>query len=275
VATDLEKALKKARYTALPLPRGKTGPTTIIAFRSGQLYVVRNAAACLKLEVTQDPSIDTIQFTKKFSFGLSGVVDFLARLLGIGNAKGELNVRSVTSATVQMGGLSHDTIQTGALVDFVASLQDSGCRRDLLAADHLTIVAALRAESFRFTFQSERGTTVKLSAEEATGLFKADANVGVEVSESGEIVVKSPSYVGVVAWDGRTLAREVERARRSNEALRALSPPDLWARATTPEQILSRRLTSLGIRSGPSLNGGKRSRTTTRRRTRTVVSRSR
>src|SRR5262245_8632194 len=171
MSTELEKALKKARYTALPLPREKTGPTTIIAFRSGQLYVVRNASTCLKLDVTNDRSVDTIQFTKEYKFTLGGVVDFLAKLFSLGKAKGELDVRKVTSATVKMGGLRHDTIQTGELVDFVSTLKDSGCRRDLLDPQHMTIVAALRAETFQFTFKTEKNATIKLSATEANGLF--------------------------------------------------------------------------------------------------------
>lgn len=276
MSTELEKALKKARYTALPLPRGKTGPTTIIAFRNGQLYVVRNAAACLPLTVTPDPAVDTIQFSRNFSFNLGGIVSFLANLFGIGKAKGDLEVRQVKSATIQLGGLSHETIQTGEMVDYLLNLQESGCRRDLLANDHLTIVAALKAASFRFTFKTEKGVTVKLSAEEATGLFKADASVSVGVAESGEIVVTAPAYVGVVTWDGRTMVKEIERARKAaaRPAVRRVTAAaaDVWSRAASPDAVGALRLASLGIRVRPAARtvrrAGRKAARGTRRRSR-------
>jgi hypothetical protein len=69
--TDLEKALAKAKCTALPLPREKSGPTTIHSFHKGQLSVVREPGICLPnppLEVTVDHSVDTLQFQREFEF---------------------------------------------------------------------------------------------------------------------------------------------------------------------------------------------------------------
>jgi len=263
VATELEKALEKARYTALPLPRGKTGPTTIFAFQHGQLYVVRNAKSCLDLPVTSDPSVDTVQFTREYKFNLSGVVGFLAKVLGIGDAKAELEVHSIKTATVQMGGLSHETIETGALVDYLLGLKPSPCLRDLLDPSHLTIVAALKVMTFSFGFKSAKGTSIKLSLKEATGLFQADASVGVEVGESGQIVVNAPSYVGVVAWDGKTMKRELDTARRNavRPALRRVTSAQPMTSGISSDGVQALRLRSLGVPHGSAeQKGRKRSR---------------
>ena len=75
MASDLEKALERAKYTALPLPRTKSEPTTIFTFDDGQLYIVRNAHSCLPnppIAVTIDPAVDTIMFTHQFSFEFKG-----------------------------------------------------------------------------------------------------------------------------------------------------------------------------------------------------------
>jgi hypothetical protein len=71
MASDFEKVLEKAKYTALPLPRGKSGPTTVFAFNDGHLFIVRNQHSCLPdppLSVTEDPAVDLLAFNKQFSF---------------------------------------------------------------------------------------------------------------------------------------------------------------------------------------------------------------
>ncbi len=247
MATELEQVLKKAKYTALPLPRAKAGPTTIYAFHDGQLYIVRNAQTCLPLPVTPDPSVDVVQFSREYKFTLGGVVGFLAKLFGTGNAKGELEVHAIKSAAIQLGGLSHETIETGALLDYLLAQKPSPCLRDLLRPENLTIVAALQAKTFTFTFKTAKGTTVKFSAEEAKGLFRGDASVAIEVSESGQIVVNAPCYVGVISWDGKTMKRELERARRAvtHQAVLPYRPSSLVGPALTSDEIHVRRLKGL------------------------------
>lgn len=247
MATELEQILKKAKYTALPLPRAKAGPTTIYSFHDGQLYIVRNAQACLPLPVTPDPSVDVLQFSREFKLTLGGVVGLLAKLFGMGNAKAELEVRAIKSASIQLGGLSHETIETGALLDYLLVQPPSPCLRDLLHPGNLTIVAALQARTSTFTFKTSKGVTVKLSAEEAKGLFRADASIVVEVTDSGQIVVNAPCYVGVISWDGKTMKRELERARRAAErhAIQPYRPRNLSDPALAPDEIQTRRLRSI------------------------------
>ena len=67
--TDLEKVLAQAKYTALPLPREKSAPTTIYSFHDGQLFIVRDAHTCLPdppLKVADDNAVDTLQFQREF-----------------------------------------------------------------------------------------------------------------------------------------------------------------------------------------------------------------
>lgn len=45
--TDFERAIESAKYAALPLPRTKTGPTTIIGFTNGHRVIARNQHSCL------------------------------------------------------------------------------------------------------------------------------------------------------------------------------------------------------------------------------------
>lgn len=249
MATDLEKALQKAKYTALPLPRTNAGPNTIYAFQDGQFYIVRNPGSCLKLPVTEDPTAELIQFEREYRFNFSGVVGFLTKLFGIGNAKSELQVQKISSASVKMGGLAHLTIETGALIDYLMGLPPTTCLRDLTDPDHLTIVAALRANTFSFDFRSESGTTVKLSLEEASGLFGVDTTIGVEVTSSGHVLVSSPSFVGVISWDGKKIQKEIDRARKfaGRRSLREYEPPSPMEVALTAAEVRAHQLRSLDL----------------------------
>ena len=249
MATELEKALQKAKYTALPLPRTNAGPNTIYAFQDGQFYIVRNPGSCLKLPVTEDPTAELIQFEREYRFTFSGVVGFLTKLFGIGNAKSELQVQKISSASVKMGGLAHLTIETGALIDYLMGLPPTTCLRDLTDPDHLTIVAALRANTFSFDFRSESGTTVKLSLEEASGLFGVDTTVGVEVTSSGHVMVSSPSFVGVVSWDGKKIQKEIDRARKfaGRRSLREYEPPSPMDVALTAAEVRAHQLRTLDL----------------------------
>src|SRR5690242_17141560 len=120
MATDFEKALEKAKYSALPIPRSKSGPTTIFAFTDGHLFIVRNQHSCLPdppLSIIEDPAVDLLAFSRQFNFQLKGFVAFLAKIFGKATAQTELEIKSVRSASVQLGGLAHCTIETGVLVD--------------------------------------------------------------------------------------------------------------------------------------------------------------
>lgn len=215
--TDLEKVLAKAGYTALPLPREKSSPTTIFSFHEGQLFVVRDPHACLPdppLKVTTDQAADTVQFQREFSFDLKGVTSFFLKVFTLGKAKAEFEAKKVSSATVAMGGLQHETIQTGELIDFLVRAQPNSCLRDVLDKDHFTVIAALKAANFTYTFKNSKGMTIDLTLPEAEGLFKTDANVSVTVTTDGKVVVSAPRYVGVVSWKGDTMAKELEKARK-------------------------------------------------------------
>ena len=217
MADNLVKALKKAKYTALPLPRAKSGPTTIFTFTRGKIHPVRDPHKCLPdppVEVTVDPSADLLTFSRTFSMGLSAVLDFLGSVFGLAGAKANLDVKRVHSATVQLGGLAHWTVETGAMVDYILDLPDnSSCLRDLTWKDNLTVVAALKAETFTYTFHNQSGEVVKFSAAEASRLFKTEASVAIEAAEDGSICVKSPTFVGIIVWDGKRMKEERKRAR--------------------------------------------------------------
>ena len=267
---EFERAIQKAKYSALPLPRAKTGPTTIIEFTDGQLIIVRNQHSCLPdppITVTEDTSVDLLAFTREFKFDLKGIVGFVAKIFGIGQAKAEFEAKSVRKATVQLGGLSHHTIETGALIDFLVERKPSAtCMRNILDKDCLTLVAALRANTFTYTFSNSSGVTVKFTGPEAKGLFQVDASVDVQVGSDGKIVVTSPTYVGYVAWDGKRIAKEIEKAKtpvrlgiagpkKPVTALRpfakaSASTITLVEKALTPDEIQQRRLASMGIRQG-------------------------
>ncbi len=221
--TDLEKVLAQANYTALPLPREKSAPTTIFSFHDGQLFVVRDPHTCLPdppLATSVDAAVDTLQFQREFQFDVKGVVSFFLKVFNLGQAKAELEIKDVKSATVVMGGLRHETIQTGELVDYVMNAPRNSCLRDILDKDHFTVVAALKASTFTYTFHGAKGATVNLSLPEAEGLFKADASVNVSVTTDGKVVVTAPRYVGVVSWKGDVIAKQVEKARKFAQGLK-------------------------------------------------------
>jgi len=252
MANELEKALAKAKYSALPLPRQKTGPTTIFSFHDGQLFIVRNAQSCLPdppIKLTEDASVDTIQFERSYKLDFSAVVGFFLKVFSLGNAKSELEIHNISSATIQMGGISHHTIETGALVDFLVNATPSTCVRDLLDKNHLTIIAALQATTFTYTFHNSKGVAVKLSLPEVQSIFKADASIKLEVTNDGKIVVNAPRYVGVITWDGGTIAKEVEKARKFIAGARGFAarsrPAAPLANALAPEKVYQMQRQSL------------------------------
>jgi hypothetical protein len=251
MATDLDKALAKAQYTALPLPRAKSGPTTIFGFENGHLYIVRNQSKCLPdppLTISPDPSADMLVFTKEFSFGFNAVVSFILRLFGAGNAKADLTAKRVKSATVQLGGLSHYTVETGALVDYLlAQNQATPCMRDITAKDHFTIIAALRAASFSYAFRNEAGATVKFTGPEANALFQVQADMSVSVTSEGKIVVSAPCYVGFIAWDGKRIEKELKKAKEfgAGKRFRGYTAPTAFALASSSSEIEALRLQSM------------------------------
>ncbi len=253
MASELEKALDRAKYAALPLPRSKSEPTTIYSFTDGHLFIVRNPHTCLPdppLSVTTDPAVDTMEFTREFNFQLKGILGFLAKQFGIGNAKSELEVKNIKTATVQMGGLAHHTIETGVLIDYLLQQKPSTCLGDVLDKDHFTIVAALQVKTFTYTFKNSKGVAVSLSAPEANGLFKVDASVDVQISSEGKVVVSAPAYVGVVTWDGGQIKKELEKARKQ-AGMRTLRPrriPGALENALNPQEIYRRQLASMGVR---------------------------
>jgi hypothetical protein len=164
---------------------------------------------------------------------------------------------------VQLGGLSHHTIETGALVDYLIDKKPSTtCMRDLLDKDHFTVVAALKANSFTYEFSDSQGATVKLTAPEVKGLFGADVSADIQIASDGKIVVTSPTYVGYVAWDGSRIAKELRKAKEpirmplaptrpttSLAAFAKASPSTitLVENAVSPSELYERRLASMGI----------------------------
>jgi hypothetical protein len=247
---DLEKVLAKAKYKALPLPREKSGPTTIYSFHKGQLSIVRQAGVCLPdppLHVTEDPSVDTLQFQREFEFNLKGIVSFLTKIFSLGKAQAQFEAKSVSSATVVMGGLGHDTIETGALIDFLMDHKRDSCLQNILDKDNFTVVAALKAATFTYTFHDSKGASVSLSLPEVEGLFKADASVSVSLTEDGKVVVNAPRYVGVVSWNGNQIEKELKKARKfaAQPSFAPYQAPDPFALAATVAQISRVRRASL------------------------------
>lgn len=138
----------------------KNGPTTVFGFIDGQPYIVRDAHTCLPnppIQVTVDPAVDVVAFNRQFSFDLTGITRFLVSVFSLGKAKTQLEMKRVKSASVQMGGLAHHTIQTGEMLDYLLSSPGPkpAYRADLLDKNHLTIVAALLAGQFTYRFTSE------------------------------------------------------------------------------------------------------------------------
>jgi hypothetical protein len=262
---DLDKVLAKAKYTALPLPREKSGPTTIYSFHDGQLFIVREPGACLPnppLKITEDHAVDTLQFQREFEFSLKGIVSFLLKIFSLGKAKTEFEAKSVSSATVVMGGLQHETIETGVLIDFLMNHQRDTCLRDILEKNNLTVVAALKAATFTYAFRNSKGATVSLTLPEIEGIFKTDAIVSVSRTEDGKAVVNAPRYVGVVSWRGDQIEKELKKARKfaSRLSLAGYQPPGPFALAATLAEIRQVRDASLSKAASPShiTSAGKR-----------------
>ena len=256
MSSELEKALEKAKYSALPLPRAKSEPTTVFSFTEGHLFIVRNAHTCLPdppLAVTPDPTADTLTFSRQFSFQLKAVVSFILKIFGAGNANAELEANDVKSATVVLGGLSHHTIATGELIDYLVQQEKtdprSPCMRDLKNKSNFLIVAALRAKSFTYTFKNQKGITVKFSAPAINSMFKVDTSVDIQTTTEGSIVVNAPCYVGVVTWDGKRIAQEIDKAQKfaSGKAFRAYKAPSVFQIANEPSEVAASRLASLGV----------------------------
>jgi hypothetical protein len=241
--TDLEKVLAQAQYTALPLPREKSSPTTIYSFHEGQLLIVRDPHTCLPdppLKITEDRAVDALQFQREFSFNLKGIVSFFVKIFSLGKAKAEFEAKKVSSATVVMGGLQHETIQTGELIDFLIKTQPNSCVRDVTDKNNFTVVAALKAANFTYTFKNSKGVTINLTLPEAESLFKTDASVSVSLTTDGKVVVNASRYVGIVSWKGDKIAKELDKAKRFAErptALVGYHAPASFALAATLADI--------------------------------------
>jgi hypothetical protein len=254
---DLEKVLAKAKYTALPLPRENSGPSTIYSFHDGQLFIVRDPGTCLPnppLKVTEDHAVDTLQFQREFEFNLKGIVSFLETIFSLGKAKAGLEAKSVSSAIVVMGGLQHETIATGALIDFLVDHKRDSCLRDILDKNNLTVVAALKAATFTYAFHNSKGAAVTLSLPEVEGLFKANASVSVSLTEDGKAVVNAPRYVGVVSWKGDQIEKEIKKARKfaAQPSFAAYEPPGPFALAANQTEIFHIREASVSKAARPA-----------------------
>jgi len=117
-------------------------------------------------------------------------------LKAFGQSNVDLEAKLIRSATVELGGLSHVTIESGALVDYLLTLAPTTpCYRDLFDERNLTIVAALRAGTFAYTFQNQAGATVKFMLPEATQMFKTDASVDVQVEQFTMDARSAPSGI--------------------------------------------------------------------------------
>jgi hypothetical protein len=200
--------------------------------------------------VTTDPAVDTLEFSREYRLEMKGIVGFFTRLFGLGNLKAELETRCISSATVQMGGLAHKTIETGALIDYLLQQKPTTCMRDVLDRDNFIVLAALHASTFTYTFRNSKGAVVRLSGPEASGLFKLDGTVNVQVGGEGRIVVSAPAYVGVVTWDGRRISKELEKAKRQTmrKGVRPWRPAGAVENAVPAQELRKRRLASLGVR---------------------------
>src|SRR5262249_28789037 len=152
-------------------------------------------------------------------------------------ANAELEANDVKSATVVLGSLSHHTIATGDLIDYLVKRDPkSPCIRDLTNKSNFSIVAALQAKSFTYTFKNQKGVTVTFSAPAIDSMFKVDANVSVNITSEGSVVVNSPCYIGVVTWDGKKIAQEIEKAKKfaSGRAIRGYKAPSAFQIANDP-----------------------------------------
>jgi hypothetical protein len=60
----------------------------------------------------------------------------------------------------------------------------------------------------------------------------------VDTSE-GSIVVNASCYLGVVTWDGKKIAQEIDKARKfsSGKALRAYTAPSVLQIANDPSEV--------------------------------------
>jgi hypothetical protein len=247
---NLESVLAAAKYTALPLPREKSGPTTIYSFRKGQLFIVRAPGTCLPsppLTIIEEAAAATLQFQSEFEFNLKGLLGFLANIFSVKKGTAQLEAKNVSSATVVMGGLVHETIQTGVLIDFLMKHERDSCLQNILDKDNFSVVAALKAASFTYEFRNSKGAAVNLTLPEVQGLFKADASVSVSLVEGGKVVMNAPRYVGVVSWNGNEIEKELKKARKFAEgvSLASYEPPETFALAATSDQIARARQESL------------------------------
>jgi hypothetical protein len=255
MADSLERALHSKGYSSLPLPRASNGPTTIFGFEKGKPFVVRNAQRCLPdppITVTRDQAVDTITLQQSFSVGVSGLARFLGTLLGGTKADGQFEAKGIAMASVRMSGLEHQTVQTGAMLDYLAGGIDQACAPDLFDPKNLIVIACLRASTFTYDFKNEKGLAVKLNAEDATAMFKASADVAITMTESGAVAVTWPSYVGWIMWSGKAL-RDAVRRRKALPLATVLGvekdPLDIeraiGEQALSPAEVEEMRLTSV------------------------------
>jgi hypothetical protein len=255
MATELEKALARSGYVALPLAREGCEPTSVLGFERGQLYVVRNPHKSFPnppIEITESGSVDAFNLDREFSFKIDGMATFILSTLGIGSARAELEASSVRSATVRMSGLVHHNVETGELIQYLLTHDAASAPaiRDVLDPDHMTVVAALSAETFAYTFRTGGGVVVKLSAPEAEQLFKANANIQVSTSSSGSVVVSSRRFVGVLLWSGKKFAQEMKKAREATRSPALRSSPRVsspTAGAVSAAELTEKQLASFGV----------------------------
>src|SRR6185503_18890972 len=125
-------------------------------------FIVRDAHTCLPdppLKVTVDNAVDTLQFQREFHFNFKGIVSFFVKIFNLGKAKAEFEAKAISSATVVMGGLQHETIQTGELIDFLMDSKPNSCFRDVQDKNNFTVIAALKAATFTYSFHNEKGAS--------------------------------------------------------------------------------------------------------------------
>jgi hypothetical protein len=247
--SDLDSALRKAGYVALPLPRKAADPTTIFGFTDGHLYIVRNPHTCLPnppIDIVEDEAVDLIQFDREFGLEMDGIVGLFTKLLGIGDAKVHLDTKEVRSARVRLGGLTHVTIQTGSMIEYLLGKHNTPCTADLYDKSHLTIIAALRANSFTYKFFNKDNMAIQFALPEVQQLFQAEGGMKVEVLSSGEIAVQAQRYVGVVTWNGTTIEGEVEKFRKPRRrGTTALTAASALERALKPSDVDALRIGSI------------------------------
>jgi hypothetical protein len=192
-----------------PLDEAKSG--TMLAGRPAALAFVAHAEDCFP-EERIPRYFDRSNFTKKHTYVFKGGFGFLANANGLFSAG--FNLKSNYLVNVEMTNMTIEYMSSIDVSRWYSEGMDEVCMNYL--DDVGFVIQALKADNMKINIEKADGTKIGLDLNNIEEYFNFDVGVDWEITDSYNVEIKTPKYIGYqlgrlrLEDDGRSLYRAVE-----------------------------------------------------------------